>query len=66
MGSYDGVEVCELAGIYLISKLVQLVGTKNVEFYRNDDLVVIHQANGLKMDRIRKDIIALFKSKGPS
>ena len=29
-------------------------------------LVVIHQANGPKMDRIRKDIIALFKPEGLS
>ena len=30
--------------------------------YRIDNLAVIHQANGLKMDRIRKVTIALFKS----
>ena len=32
----------------------------------DDGLVVIHQANGPKMKRIRKDIIALFKSEGLS
>ena len=34
----------------------------SVGLYRDDGLAVIHQANGPKMDRIRKDIIALFKS----
>ena len=66
MGSYDGAEVCELVGLYLFGKLAPLIGTKNVGLYRDDGLAVIHQANGPKMDRIRKDIIALFKSEGLS
>ena len=43
-----------------------MIGTKNVGLYRNDSLAVIHQANGPKMDRINKDVIALFKSEGLS
>ena len=66
MGSYDGAEICELVRLYLLGKLAPLIGTKNVGLYRDDGLAVIHQANGPKMDRIRKDIIALFKSKGLS
>ena len=66
MGSYDGAEVCELVGLYLLGKLATLIGTKNVGLYRDDGLAVIHQANGPKMDRIRKDIIGLFKSEGVS
>ena len=66
MGSYNGAEVCELVGLYLSGKLAPLIGTKYVGLYRDDGLAVIHQANGPKMDRIRKDIIALFKSKGLS
>ena len=66
MGSYDGAEVCELVGLYLLGKLAPLIGTKNVGFYRDDGLAVIHQTNGPKMDRIRKGIITLFKSEGLS
>ena len=47
-------------------KPASLIDTKNVGLYRDDGLAVIHQANILKMDRIRKDIIALFKSEGLS
>ena len=39
---------------------------KNVGLYRDDGSAVIHQANKPKMDRIRKDIIAPFKSEGLS
>ena len=66
MGSYDNAEVNDLVGLYLLSKLGPLIGTKIVGFFRDDGLVVIHQANGPKMDKIRKDIIALFKSEGLS
>ena len=62
MGSYDGAEVCQLVGLCLLGKLAPLIGIKNVGLDRNDSLVVIHQANGPKMDRIGKDIIALFRS----
>ena len=62
MGSYDGAEVCELVLLYFLGKLAPPIGTKIVGLYRNDGLAVIHQANGPKMDKIRKDIIALFKS----
>ena len=50
----------------LLSKPASLTDTKNVAFYRDDGLAVIHQANGPKMDRVRKDTIALFKSEGLS
>ena len=66
IGSYDGAEDSELVGLYLLSKLAPLIGTNNVRLYRDDGLAVIHQANGPKMDRIRKDSIALFKSEGLS
>ena len=66
MGRYDGAEVCELIKLYLLGKLAPVIGTKNVGLYRDDGLAAIHQANGPKTDRIRKDIIALFKSEGLS
>ena len=66
MGSYDGAEVCEIVGLYLLTKLTPLMSIKNVGLYRDDGLAVIHKANGPKMDKIRKDIIALFKSEGLS
>ena len=37
-----------------------------VGLYRDDGTAIIHQANGPKMDRIRKDINTLFKSEGLS
>lgn len=55
-----------LVGFYLLSKLATLIGTKNIGIYRDDGLGEIQPANGPKMNRIRKEITTLFKSKGHS
>ena len=57
MENYDGAEICELVGLYLLSKLAPLVGTKNIELYRDDGLTVIQQVNGTKLDRVRKILL---------
>ena len=55
MGSFDGAEVCELAGLYLLNKIKPLLGSSNVSLYRDDGLAIVHKANGPKVDRLRKD-----------
>ena len=65
-GSYDGAEICELAGLYLLNQLSIVIGKSSVGLYRDDGLAAINNANGPKLDRIRKDIIALFKEEGLS
>ena len=66
MGSFDGAEVCELAGLYLLNKIKPLLGSSNVSLYRDDGLAIVHKANGPKVDRLRKDKISLFKDEGLS
>ena len=66
MGSFDGAEVCELVGLYLLNKIKPLLGSNNVGLYRDDGLAKVHKANGPKVGRLRKDIISLFKDEGLS
>ena len=66
MGSYDGAEICELVGLYLLNRLSTANDKSSVGLYRDDGLAAINNANGPKLDRIRKDIIALFKEEGLS
>ena len=40
MGSYDGAEVCELVGIFILNILAKLFGKSNVGLYRDDGLVL--------------------------
>ena len=61
MGSYDRAEICELVGLYLLKPLSTVIGKSSVGLYRDDGLAAINNANGPKLDRIRKDINELFK-----
>ena len=62
MGSFDGAEICELVGLYLLDKLSSLIGRKNVGLYRDDGLAAIDSSSGPVLDKMRKNIIALFKN----
>ena len=66
MGSFDGAEICELVGLYLLDKLSSLIGRKNVGLYRDDGLAAINSSSGPVLDKMRKNIIALFKNEGLS
>ena len=66
MGSYDGVEIRELVGLYFLNQLSTVIDKSSVALYRDGGLAVINNANSPKLDRIRKDIIALFKKEGLS
>ena len=57
MGSYDGAETCELVGLQLLNRLSTVIDKGGVGSYRDDGLAAINNANGPKLDRIRKDII---------
>ena len=64
MGSYDGAEVCELIGIYILSALGKRIDKKDTGLYRDDGLIILRNCDGPTTDRIRKDIIRIFKQIG--
>ena len=49
-----------------MNRLSTVIDKGGVGSYRDDGLAAINNANGPKLDRIRKDIIALFKEEGLS
>ena len=65
-GSFDGDDICELVGWYLLDKLSSLIGRENVGLYRDDGLAAINSSSGPVLDKMRKNIIALFKNEGLS
>ena len=64
MGSFDGAETVELVGIYLLNKIKDIIPQQHNGLYRDDGLAAIVDANGPKMDRIRKRLHELFKTEG--
>ena len=64
MCSYDGAEVWELVGTFILSKLGNIIDKKNTGLYHDDRLVVLRNMNARGIDKIRKIIIKMFKDVG--
>ena len=63
MGSYDGAEICELVGLYLLHLLSDKFAKDRIGLYRDDGLAAL-KLTGPQSDRARKDIENIFKSCG--
>ena len=61
MGAFDGAEVCELVGLYLFKKIKNIIPPSHVGLYRDDGVAVITDANGPKIDKIKKKLHRCFK-----
>ena len=64
MGSFDGAEICELVGLYVLYMLSTKYGRNHngiYGIYRDDVLACFKHVRGPKADRIRKDFINIFR-----
>ena len=64
MGAYDGAEVCELIGIFLLNLLGRQYDTKNIGLYRDDGLSIFKNCSGPQMEKIKKRLQKVFKDNG--
>ena len=63
MGSYDGAEVCELVGLYMLHLLSNCFDQKDLGLYR-DDGITAQSLTRKQADKARKYIIRVLKSCG--
>ena len=61
MGSYNGAEVCELTGLFMLNELSKKFDKDNIGLYRDDGLSVFKNYSGHQNDKVRKEMIDLFK-----
>ena len=64
MGSYDGAELCEFIGIYLLSQLCTIISKNNCGVYRDNGLMIQEYINGQQIDQLREKIIKIIKKIG--
>jgi len=64
MGSYDGAEICDLVGLFLLHDLAKKFGSKHVGLYRDDGLAIIQSRSARIADKMKKDIHEIFKAHG--
>ena len=61
MGCFDGAEVCELVGSFILTKLSNVLQRENVGLYWDDGPAIVKQMPGPQLERKRKTIIETFK-----
>ena len=61
MGSFNGAEICEFVGLYILYILSTKYGKNLNGLYSNDGLACFQNISGLQVDRIRKDFINIFR-----
>ena len=64
MGAYDGAELCELVGIYLLNVLSKEFNKDCIGLYRDDGLAYFKNVTGRQGDLIRKKFHEIFKRYG--
>jgi hypothetical protein len=66
MGCYDGAEVCELVGSFILNKLSRIININHIGLYRDDGLGVLKNISKSKMECMKKLIVKTFKDCGLS
>ena len=61
MGSYDGAEVCELIGTFMLSEISTVIDKNDIGLYRDDGLGIMKRLGGPTMERKKKQIVQIFK-----
>ena len=64
MGGYDGAEVCELVGLFMLDGLNKIIPDGKVALYRDDGLIFIRKQSGRITEKLSKRIHAFAKSIG--
>ena len=64
MGTYDGAEVCELVGLYLLNRLTNEFGKHNISLYRDDGLSCFQNISGPDSEKIKRKMCKIFKENG--
>ena len=63
MGAYDGAEVCELIGIFMLSLLSKHINKNHIGLYRDDGFAILKNTSGPEAEKLKKKLQKLFKEK---
>ena len=61
MRAYDGAEVCELVGIFILYQLSRIYNKNDIGLYRDDGLAVFRNTSGPQAEKIKKHFQSIFR-----
>ena len=62
MGAFDGAEVCEAVGNFLLYQLSKNYNKKDIGLYRDDGLAIFKNVSGSKAEKIKKVIFLMLRT----
>ena len=66
MDSYDGTEVCELVGLYMLDILTKEFVQDKIGLYRDDGLGCFQNLSGPESEKVKEKLCKIFKERGLS
>ena len=63
MGAYDGAEVCDICGLYILAQIQKLKLNANIGGYK-DDFLGVSRSSPRQIEMMKKKICQLFQSLG--
>ena len=64
MGAYNGVEVSELVGTYMLTLSLKKYNKNDYGLYRDDGLAVLKNKSAPQSEQVKKNIQKIFKEHG--
>ena len=64
LGAYNGAEVCELVGTYMLNLLSKKYNKNDFVLHRDDGFAVLKNKSGLQSQQVKKNIHKIFKEDG--
>jgi hypothetical protein len=61
MSSFDGAEICELVGLFILNHLGERFGKENIGLYRDDGLAIIKSKSARLLNKTRKEFGKIFE-----
>ena len=56
MGAYDGAEVCEPVGTFILEKITEICNEGEIRLYRDDGIAIFRNKSGTQLEEIKKEI----------
>ena len=63
MGAYDGAEVCELSGIFMLSIFSKHISKNHIGLYRDEVLAILKNTSGPEAEKLKKSFKNYLKKK---
>ncbi len=64
MGSYDGAEICEFVGLFILNNLGETFGKENIGLHRDDGLAIMKSKSARLADKTSKELHKCFEQFG--